>query len=354
MTKINELEAEVVFHRSLYYNGSPAITDAQYDTIENELRSIDPKNETLNSIGETSWEGFEKVKHPIMMGSQEKIVTEAECIAWWNKRKIKYALLEHKLDGLSILLHYHLGRFDMAVTRGNGVQGDNITENVRKMGGVPEQLVDKTFSGVIRGEIVMRRSVFNTHYKDDYANPRNLASGIAKNKYGKGCENLNVIVYDAYGTFPITTEEEKIQWLGMNEFQIITVYPVTSPEELFHYRNIIEKEKSEYDVDIDGLVIKNNRVSRTDMARKRPQFQIAFKWEDDVVTTKVIGIEYSRNGYNYTPKAIVDPVEIEGTIVKKATLHNLDEVVRLGIYVGCTVEMKKAGCIIPKIIKVVS
>ena len=347
------LEEKIVYHQKKYYNNEPEISDAEFDALWDQLKKENPDSEILASIGETSWSGWPKAKHKMVMGSQDKFNNEEDFLDWLRVKKIIFPLiLQHKLDGLSIELQYENGVLIKAVTRGDGEVGDDVTPNVEKMKGVPIE-IDVNFSGSIRGEIVLDNATFEEHFKDS-KNPRNMASGITKRKSGVESEYLTVVTYDvfdAYHTF--TTEQDKISFLQDNDF--ISVYSIVcpSPQHVLDYRDHVIKERDRLNVAIDGIVLKQDKIVQTDLLRKRPEYQRAFKFETEQVITKLINVEWSRSGHNYTPVAILEPVDLMGSTVKRASLANLDNMAKLDIYAGCDVVIHKAGEIIPQILKVV-
>lgn len=348
MSRIKELENLITYHRNKYYNGTPEINDELYDNFEEELRQLDSNNRILNDIGKTTWDGFPKVKHNMFMHSQEKVSTEEAFSDWWKKRNINSVILEYKLDGLSIALQYKNGILDKAVTRGDGETGDDVTDNVKKMKNVIFNVSD-SFTGTVRSEIIMNKSTFNNYFKNDFANPRNLASGICKNKEGKNCEFLNIIAYDVQGNIPFYEEKDKLTWLYYNKFTVVANYEINSIKEIFEKRNEIEAIRKELDYDIDGIVIKDINIDLEDVKRKRPMKQIAFKWESDAAETILREVIWSNNGHNYTPVAIFDAVNLMGTTVKQASLVNIDEIKRLDIMINDKILVSKRGEIIPKI-----
>jgi len=346
------LEEEVIYHMDKYYNFTPEISDKEFDKLVELLKIQNPDSKLLKEVGETSWEGFEKAEHLMVMGSQDKLNSFDEIDDWIRVKNIKFpVIVEHKLDGLSVELQYKKGALKKCLTRGNSVTGDNITSNVIKMGDVVYLLNDETFTGAIRGEIVLTRTYFNNFFPDA-KNPRNMASGIAKRKDGEDSEKLNVVVYDVFGK-EFKTESEKIEFLHNENFNTVEGVKCNNRGELISIIQFIEENKDTFEVSIDGIVIKQNLIVESDLSRKRPEYQRAYKFEDETATTKVLGIEFSRNGMNYSPVAELEPVELNETIVKRASLANLDNISKLGLKLGDTVLIRKANEIIPQIISVI-
>jgi DNA ligase (NAD+) len=261
--------------------------------------------------------------------------------------------VQFKLDGISIELQYLNGRLHRGVTRGNGIIGDNITANVLKMKSVPHTIPNQ-FTGAVRGEIIMFHEIFQAKYSDQ-KNCRNTAAGIAKRKDGRGAEDLTIISYDAKNlTSPFQDEKTKISWLAQNQFHTVGTQFLDTIEKVVQYRQeVIDDRREKLDYDIDGLVIKGNRIDWIDMERERPKNQIAFKFPPDQIITTLKDAEWSESGATYTPVAIVEPVEIAGTTVQRASLANPGLIENLKLKIGSKVVIVKRGEIIPKIIKVI-
>ena len=348
-----KLEEKIKYHQDKYYNGEAEITDFEFDALWNQLKKENPNSKLLKSVGETSWNGWPKTEHKMMMGSQDKFNNEIDFKDWLRVKRIKFPLiLQHKLDGLSLELQYVDGKLNKAVTRGDGIIGDDITPNVKKMNGVPIDLKDK-WTGSVRGEIILKNSVFNKYFKDS-KNPRNMASGITKRKNGEETELLNLIVYDVQGEFTsLSLESDKVEQLKLWGFDVVETICCNASEEVIIERDRIVQIRESLDIAIDGIVLKQNLIVMSDLYRKRPEYQRAFKFETEEAVTKLLDIEWSRSGYNYTPVANLEPIDLMGSIVKRASLANLDNIKKLGVKIGDKVLIHKAGDIIPQILKVV-
>jgi DNA ligase (NAD+) len=351
--QVEKLAKEILRHQRMYYNQQPEISDAKFDLLMDELTVLDPSHPVLHLVGEDNNQAFAKVKHVIPMNSQAKASQIAEFTKWAKKWAYKEYLVQLKLDGISVELQYLNGKFHRAVSRGNGKVGDDITQNVRKMNHVPFE-VDPQFSGAVRGEIVMFHSIFDKKYSDQ-KNCRNMASGIAKRKDGKGCEDLAIITYNVLNLAkPFENENQKLEWMENNKFYVVPMKIFQNPQEIIDYREmIIDSLRASLDYDIDGLVIKNQEIDWEDMHRARPMKQIAFKFPPEGAITTLIGVDWSAKGGTYTPVAIVEPVELAGTTVQRASLANPDLIQSLNLKIGSKVSIVKRGEIIPKIIKVI-
>ena len=337
-----------------YYNGEGEISDAEFDALWDELKSLDPGNAILQKVGADSG-NFEKIHHVMPMGSQEKAANPEQFLAWAEKHKYDEYLVEYKLDGASLELQYENGWLVRAVTRGDGSIGDDITANAKKMGGVHPAIYKDgelvPFTGGIRGEVIMTHEVHKKYFSDK-ANCRNAANGLMKRKDGRGSEYLKLIVYDALSTDGksyFTNEKEKISWLMGCGFNVVRLVICKNAERVIAYRTKIMEERKDIEYDIDGLVVKENRIDFEDASRARPDRQIAFKFSLEEATTVLREVEWSQNGATYTPVAIFDEVELNGTKVQRASLANPDTVRKLGVQIGSHVVVVKRGEIIPKI-----
>lgn len=354
LLRVKELETLIKKYQDSYYNGEAEISDAEFDSLWDELKLLDPENSILHKVGADSG-NFNKVNHIMPMGSQEKAANPEQFYSWAKKHIYDSYLVEYKLDGASLELQYKNGKLQCAVTRGDGVIGDDITTNAKKMNGVMIAItkhgVPVDFTGGIRGEVIMTHDVHKNYFADK-ANCRNAANGLMKRKDGSGSEYLKLIVYDALATeglSPFSNEQEKIQWLKDCGFNTVEVKICNTPEAVVEYRSSVMDIRKNLDFDIDGLVIKENVIDKEDAKRTRPDKQIAFKFSLEEAISVLREVEWSINGGTYTPVAIFDEVELNGTTVQRASLANPDTMKNLGIKIGSKVVVVKRGEIIPKI-----
>ncbi len=359
-----ELEALIKKHQDLYYNSTAEISDAEFDALWDELKSLEPQNELFSTVPKDSADGFKKAKHIVPMGSQEKAANPAAFETWARKMPSQKFLVQYKLDGASLELQYKAGKFVKAVTRGDGKIGDDISENVKKMKGFRHELLGDSapdgrlpFSGGVRGEVIMTHQIHAEHFSDK-ANCRNAANGLMKKKNGERCEYLQVICYDAVqgsvdepftGPAPFSNEVEKIDWLKKSGFISVDIKSCNSAKEVIDYREEVMQLRPKLDFDIDGLVVKMEKIDPADMMRARPEKQIAFKFELEEASSTLKEIEWSESGATYTPIALIEPVRLAGTIVKRASLANPNIIESLGLKIGSRVLVTKRGEIIPKI-----
>lgn len=356
--RISELATLIKKYQDSYYNGEGEISDAEFDRLWDELKSLDPKNPVLQRVGADSG-NFAKIRHIMPMGSQEKAANPEQFLAWAKNHAYDEYLVEYKLDGASLELQYSHGELQRAVTRGDGTIGDDITANARKMQGVKVALFDESsnkidFTGAVRGEVIMSHTVHKKFYSDK-ANCRNAANGLMKRKDGSGSENLSLMTYDALATSgesPFNDEEGKINWLKKCGFNTSPLKICKSPDQVIEYRDEVMEVRKSLDYDIDGLVIKERRIDLADASRARPDRQIAFKFSLEEAVSTLREVEWSESGATYTPVAIFDEVQLNGTTVQRASLANPDTMRALGVKIGSRVVVVKRGEIIPKIERV--
>lgn len=356
--RIHTLENLILRYQDSYYNGEAEISDAEFDSLWDELKLLDPDNELFQKVGADSG-NFPKARHRIPMGSQEKAADSQAFLSWAEKHRYAEYLVEYKLDGASLELQYDNGVLVRAVTRGDGETGDVITANAKKMRGVVPYLmkdgVPLACSGGIRGEVVMEHDVHNSLFSDK-ANCRNAANGLMRRKDGQGCEHLLVICYDAWFDNSeqfFTDEEEKVAWLTACGFTVVPLHICKTPHDVIDYRAEVMEIRQTLPYDIDGLVVKERAINREDAYRARPDRQIAFKFSLEEAVSILRQVEWSESGATYTPIGLFDPVELAGTTVKRASLVNPNTIRNLDIKIGSHIVVTKRGEIIPKIESVV-
>ncbi|MDR0403669.1 MAG: NAD-dependent DNA ligase LigA [Treponema sp.] len=352
--RVNALERLIVSYQKSYYNGEAEISDAEFDLLWDELKSLDPKNPALARIGTDSGGLFPKARHLIPMGSQEKAANPQEFRQWAEKtaKRDDFGgfVVQYKLDGASLELQYDNGVLVKALTRGDGLTGDDITANARRMKGVVTELKE-AFSGGVRGEVIMTREVWEKKYRNK-ANCRNAANGLMRRKDGEGCEDLSLITYDVSASGNdgfFARETGKIAWLAGRGFSVTGVTELSGPEEIIAYREEVAAHRDALPFDIDGLVVKDDAVDMADLRRARPERQIAFKFEPETAFSVLRAVQWSESGATYTPIGVIDPVRLAGTTVQRANLNNPDMIRAMDLKIGRAVSVVKRGEIIPKI-----
>lgn len=348
----------------LYYQYStPIMTDFEYDKLYDELEKLEKETNTILSNSPTqnvepeAIDSLVKVEHPAPMLSLSKTKGISELASFLGNQE---GLISWKLDGLTIVLTYKDGKLSSGVTRGNGIIGEVVTENVKKFKNIPLTIPYKG-TLVVRGEAVIKYSDFNKmneELDDDssqYKNPRNLCSGSVRQLDSKvtAKRNVNCIIFaliESEKKFKLKSEE--FEWLKSLGFDVVEYHKVTSnniEEQVLYFKNKI----NEYDIPSDGLVLLYNDIEygkQLGTTAKYPKNAIAFKWQDETAETKLIDVDWlvSRTGL-INPVAVFEPVELEGTIVSRASLHNVSILQGLSLGIGDTILVYKANMIIPQI-----
>lgn len=375
----------IEYHRNLYYlDQKPEIADEEYDALEREIIALEelfPKLKTSDSptqkVGGSVASGFKKVKHKIAQWSFNDVFDEEEIIAF--DKKVKRALndefgnvdieytCELKIDGLKIVLEYQSGILVNAATRGDGVIGEDVTENVKTILSIPHEIKSEG-ELIVEGEIYLSKKQFekiNSEIEKEggqlYANPRNLASGTLRQLDSEIVRKrkLDVFIYDiAKAINEPKTQFEELNWLNEKGFVVNKNFILAkSIDEVIKFWKKWSVLKDKQEFMIDGVVVKVNDKKyqkALGYTGKAPRFAIAFKFPAEQTTTVVedIVFQVGRTGV-ITPVAHLKPVLIAGSKVSRATLHNEDEIKRLDVRIGDTIVLQKAGDIIPQVVKVV-
>ena len=356
----DELEALVRHHNDKYWKqAAPEIEDAVYDRLVRRLRELRPDAAVLSELGEAAPPLGSEVVHERPMLSLEKCYGDDDLAAFLDSFDGD-VVLSPKFDGIACSLRYDArGHLFSAATRGSGLLGEDITQNARLIATIPRRVPrngkgePKPFE--VRGEVYMPLSIFQ-EYKDRFSNPRNLTAGAIKQKEAKKAKDyrLHFAAYDLLGT-SIPTEREKTVFLEQAGFSVVSRVVVPKNEALEVYRDLAAR-RAELDFEIDGVVIKADRVSeqaRLGVTGHHPRFAIAYKFQGDTGTTVVRSIEWSvaRTGA-VTPVAIVDPVMLSGAMVSRASLHHPGYLDKLSLTQDAEVEVTRRGGVIPNVERV--
>lgn len=352
---IAELEAEVRKHNRLYFiERKPIISDYEFDKLVEELKRRKPDSPALTELVSDVTPTGAKVVHKIPMLSLDKCYDEKVIRDWASKFKGD-VVASPKIDGCAVTIKYGKeGRLVQAATRGDGVEGEEITANVRTIKEIPQHINLKNVE--VRGEIFMPVSVFK-RYAKEFANPRNLAAGAVKQKDPRKTAEyeLSFLSYEILGA-GIKTEVEKRKILAKEKFPVAEWVLVT-PEKMQDVFEKFFKKRDEYDFETDGVVYRANLVSeqeRLGITAHHPRYAIAYKFQGESGVTKLVDVEWSvaRTGV-ITPVAVVEPVELSGVTVTHASLHNVGILKKLGVSKGAKVLMMRRGGVIPNVESVV-
>jgi len=362
--RIGELEQLIQKARDDYYNGTSVVSDETYDAWIDELSELKVDSPAVTAVGAPPPKVSEwvKVPHSIAMGSLNKVNTLEEITEWVlrsSSGKFEPLLVTEKLDGISISVEYVDGIFRQALTRGDGVTGEDISVNVARMQGIPGRL-RAAVSVTLRGEIVLTKTD-HAKYFSDYSNPRNAASGISKRYDGQGSDHLTIMFYQVADGLDFETESEQFEWLESQGLKVPNWYVtamapgVKTPHDLWvDYQQTM---RAELDYEIDGLVVRLNHLARQ-MALgendNRPKGAVAFKFAPMTRETTLRRIEWQVGGSGrITPVAIFDPVRLVGADVTNASLYNMKYITDLKLDVGATILVARANDVIPRVVSVV-
>jgi DNA ligase (NAD+) len=349
--------------KAYYTSGKPIMDDHTYDTLEEILKEKNPYHRIFEKVGNPNFDtGFSKKAHSMPMGSQNKVATVADLLHYFELKKIPNAtdfLVQPKCDGISLEIEYRQGRVVDAITRGDGEIGDVVTQNVVKMQNFKEVL-NQDFTGSIRCEIVVTAKDFqklNHISSEDYANPRNAASGLTQRLDGKYTDLCTLLAVDIYPYPP--TEQAKVNLLknlGITTVDSFFCPNIPSIETI--YQQFLTGKRSNYPFDIDGLVIKINDVSlqqKLGSHNNRPKGQVAYKFPAETNQTRIISVAWQVGPLGtVTPVAQVEPIQISGAVVTFASLANPSLVKQKDINTGDIVQISRRGDVIPHIENVVS
>jgi len=385
--RINELKEEIEKHNYYYYVlDSPIVSDTEWDKLFKELEALESEypnlidiNSPTQRVGAKPLDGFKTDKHRIPMLSLSNAMNNEELRSFnerikkllETKSQIEY-MAEPKLDGIGVELIYQDGVFLKGLTRGDGFEGEDITQNIRTIKSVPLKLIGKNFPSLleVRGEVFIKKTDFkklNENQMDKglqiFANPRNAAAGslrqldakiTAKRPLSINCYEPGVIEGKQF-----KTQEEflfYIKSVGIPVNDLIK--KVVGSENILKYHKNLENRRNKLDYEIDGTVFKLNKYIEREKAGSRsrsPRWAIAGKFKAQQVTSNIVSIsvQVGRTGA-LTPVAKVKPVYVSGVTVTNITLHNQDEIDRKDIRIGDKVLIERSGDVIPKIVKVVS
>lgn len=379
LEKYNKKIENLQKHNRLYYDkNSPKISDAEYDALKKEILDLEKQYEFLESdnspskiVGFKPSKNFKKVKHRIPMLSLSNAFDKDDLVNFLKKIKNYLSLDENevidfsaepKIDGISASLTYKNGKFILGLSRGDGKEGEDITENLKTIKDIPKIIDQKDFPTDIdiRGEVFIRNDDFKK-MDSKFANPRNAASGSLRQKDSKVTSKipLNFIAYTFGYTenLKIKSQTDFIKKLEKWGFKINPFNKkINNVDDLIKNHQSLEQKRQSLDFDIDGLVYKVDNFSlqeRLGFVANAPRWAIAHKFSPNsaVSTIENIEIQIGRTGA-LTPVAKIKPVNIGGVVVSNATLHNEDEIVRKDIRIGDTVLVERAGDVIPHVVSV--
>lgn len=380
-----EIESRIIFlrdtikyHNDLYYNSdSPEISDYEYDMLQRELKKLENENPEFvtddsptQNVGGVADLKFSPVTHSVKMESLQDAFSFEELLDFNNKVKSQNSNIsfsvEPKIDGLSVSLEYKNGKFFRGSTRGDGITGENITENLLTIKTLPKVLTGFSGDIEVRGEVYMSHSSFEKLIKKQELNdekpaknPRNAAAGSLRQKNAKitAERDLDIFVFNIQSIQDKTfkSHTESLDFLKNIGFNVLPFYKkYCNIEEVIDEIKRIGNERGSLEFDIDGAVIKVDEIEERDIlgsTSKFPKWAIAYKYPPEEKPTRLIDIEVNvgRTGA-LTPVAIFEPIHLAGTTVSRASLHNEDFIRDKNINIGDTIIVRKAGDIIPEVV----
>ena len=362
-----------------YVEDNPQISDTEYDTLYKQLEKLEEnhpeyilENSPTQRVGDRVLDEFEKITHKVPMLSLSNTFStedlrdfDARISKLVPDHSVEY-ICELKIDGLAISIKYENGRLASAATRGDGSVGEDVTENIKTIFSIPKVLKDnRTFE--VRGEVYLPRKSFellNSERESNnevlFANPRNAAAGSLRQLDSKitAKRRLSAFIYSIVGDDSIVSQENALNTAKEYNLPVNPNFKLCKNiDEVIDYINYWTENKKNLPYDIDGIVIKVNSYSTQEevgYTQKSPRWATAYKFPEEELATKLLDVELSvgRTGI-ITPVAILDPIVISGSTVSKASLHNKDIIEELDIHIGDMVVVKKAGEIIPKVVRVI-
>src|SRR5438309_532064 len=389
LERVAKLREEIRLHEHRYYVlDRPSISDAEFDLLMNELKQLEAKHPEIvtpdsptQRVGGAARKGFETRRHNPPMLSLDNAFSFEELDRFdrrarevSGRQEVEY-VAEHKYDGLSMSLHYEKGQLALGVTRGDGVNGEDVTPNVATIEAIPNGVdpVKCKRLGLdagleVRGEIIMPLKAFaklNEQQEEfggkRFANPRNAAAGSVRvlDPRITASRQLDFFAYYllAGGRTPFAKHSEELEAISELNFNALQWQRCASIDEVKEYCRKWEEKREKLPYEIDGIVIKVNELwlqQELGFTSKAPRWAIAYKYpaRQETTTVREVIFQVGRTGA-LTPVALLDPVAVGGVTVSRSTLHNMDEIERLGLAAGDSVLIERAGEVIPHVVKVV-
>ncbi len=378
--RIFELRTEIEYHNNRYYNeDNPEISDFEYDMLLRELEQLekqfpqlDDENSPTHHVGGVRNTVFSSVEHKVAMQSLSDVFSKEELVEFIEKLEEKYGTdlkfsVEPKIDGLSVSLEYSNGVFVRGSTRGDGTTGEDVTENLKTVDGIPHFIKEAPEFLEVRGEVYMPNESFNrlnarqeADGKTKFANPRNAAAGSLRQLDSAITAQRSLSIY-VFNIQQVVGREFKSHTEGLNYlktcgFNIVPdIKLISGAEAVFEHISQIGENREKYSYSIDGSVVKVDSLKlrqEIGTTSKFPRWAVAYKFpaEEKETTVEDIYVQVGRTGA-ITPNALLTPVRIAGSTVSRAVLHNIDNIREKDIRIGDKVIVRKAGDIIPEIVR---
>ncbi|HYT06426.1 MAG TPA: NAD-dependent DNA ligase LigA [Rugosimonospora sp.] len=389
LERVAKLREEIRLHEHRYYVlDRPSVSDAEFDRLMNELKQVEAEHPEIvtpdsptQRVGGAARKGFETRRHNPPMLSLDNAFSFEELDRFdrrarevSGRQEVEY-VAEHKYDGLSMSLHYDRGRLALAVTRGDGVNGEDVTPNVATIKAIPHRVDAAKCKRLgldgdleVRGEIIMPLKAFAklNELQEEiggkrFANPRNAAAGSVRVLDPRITASRQLDFFGYYllagGRTPFTRHSDELEAISELNFNALQWQRCASIDEVKEYCRKWEEKREKLPYEIDGIVIKVNELwlqQELGFTSKAPRWAIAYKYpaRQETTTVREVIFQVGRTGA-LTPVALLDPVAVGGVTVSRSTLHNMDEIERLGLAAGDSVLIERAGEVIPHVVKVV-
>ena len=378
--EIQRLRRELEYHNKLYYVlDAPVISDYEYDMLMQQLKALEAEHPELitpdsptQRVGGQALSQFEPVRHQVPLESLTDVFSHEELFAFGDRMDSLLSeahdyVVEPKIDGLSMSLEYENGVFVRGATRGDGVTGENVTENLRTVRSLPLHIENAPERLIVRGEVYMSKSVFTELNAEReirgealLANPRNAAAGSMRQLDPKvaASRKLDIICFNLQYSSgePYRTHAETLDAMKDMGFPVVPYTRYDKIRDCVEQIEWLGENRGDLPYDMDGAVIKINSLAQREAlgsTAKAPRWAVAYKYPPEKKESKVLDIvvQVGRTGV-LTPKVVVEPIRLAGTTVSAATLHNQDNIDRLDLRIGDTVLLQKAGEIIPEVLSV--
>lgn len=359
--KISELEETISYHYDKYWNDNTSeISDEEYDLLVEKLRELKPNSDILSKIKEKANTSNKKILHDIPMLSLQKCYSEQEILRFFNRFQ-GGALVSPKVDGVAISLRYNEdGELILGTTRGDGVYGEVITENVKKLIGIPHKINSGPLE--VRGEAYIPLRAFQEKWSREFTNPRNLVAGILKYKEADRMEEFGAsfLAYEVLGLKDTQTEKSKFELLKGMGFNVVPFTVCEKEEAQYVYEELL-RDRNNWNFETDGIVYRVNDSSQHDSLGRtshHPNFAIAYKFQGESGISTLLDIEWSvsRTG-KINPIAIIDAITLSGVTIRRVSLHNLGIMRSLGggsmPKIGSRILVTRRGGVIPHIDEII-
>ncbi len=363
--KVRELASQILGHRQAYYTGKPTISDAEYDVLEEQLRSLSPDHPIFDQVGAASLgqSQNEKVKHAVPMLSLQKTYSLDELMSWKGEEDV---VGTWKVDGNSLSLVYRAGRLEMAKTRGNGRLGEDVTGKAKWVSDIIPQL--STEQDIeIRGELYCSEHAFAELVEDMLrrslerpSNPRNIVAGLLGRKLHEDLAHyFNFLAFDVISSsekFYFATEVEKFSWLQDQGFAVPKPQVIKNEHDVKNFLETVKAMMNQGEIGLDGAVFSyNNRNLHQELGETahHPRYKMSFKWQGQTAVSRIKEIAWATSRLGIlTPVAVIEPVVLSGAKIANVTLHNAEHVMAYNLKSGDQIEIVRSGEVIPKFLQV--